>query len=142
MMDSGCLMERESSQTLSRRARGFFQVTFSDSSMRELNKLNLEDQLTLVDKISTLSPQQLAGGDESIGRFHREGKTYYRVRAGDFRCYFEVEGESLFAHYILHRNSLTDFIYRNRLPVTEETMAEQHGSFWRYLETLKKNEEK
>ena len=52
-------MESGDAQTLSRRARGFYQVTFSDHSMRELNKLPVEDQLALVDKISTLSPTQL-----------------------------------------------------------------------------------
>lgn len=131
-------MEQQTSQTLSRRARGLYQVTFSDHSMRELNKLSVEDQLALVDKISNLSPQQLAQPDDSIGRFTRGGKTYFRVRAGEFRCYFEVNGDSLYAHYILHSKSLTDFVYRNRLPVTEDTMIEQHSSFWKYLETLKK----
>ncbi|HKJ89807.1 MAG TPA: cytotoxic translational repressor of toxin-antitoxin stability system [Oceanipulchritudo sp.] len=133
-------MDPDNAQTLSRRARGLFQVTFSDHSMRELNKLPVENQLALVDKISNVTPAQLSSADESIGRFHRDGITYYRVRAGDFRCYFEIRGETLYAHFILHRNSLTDFIYRNRLPITEETMVEQHKSFWKYLETLKKND--
>ena len=133
-------MHADSAQTLSRRARGFYQVTFSDHSMRELNKLPVEDQLALVDKISNVTPAQLAKHDEAIGKFHRDGVTYYRVRAGDFRCYFEIRGDTLYAHYILSRNSLTDFIYRNKLPVTEDTMVEQHQSFWKYLETLKKND--
>ena len=133
-------MDPENAQTLSRRARGLYQVTFSDHSMRELNKLPVESQLALVDKISNVTPEQLEDLDEGIGRFHRDGITYYRVRAGDFRCYFEVNGDTLYAHYILGKNSLTDFIYRNKLPVTAETMIEQHQSFWKYLETLKKND--
>ena len=132
-------MDPENAQTLSRRARGLYQVTFSDHSMRELNKLPVEAQLDMVDKISNVSQAQLAKPDESFGRFQRGGTTYYRVRAGDFRCYFEIKGDTLYAHYILHKNSLTDFIYRNKLPATEETMVEQSQSFWKYLETLKKN---
>ncbi len=127
-------------QPLGRRARSLYQVTFSDQSMAMLNKLPVEEQLRLVDRISNLSPEQLENPDDTIGRFNRNGKTYYRVRAGDFRCYFEVTGNTLFSHYILHRNGLTDFIYRNKLPITEETMAEQHNSFWKYLESLKKAE--
>lgn len=134
-------MESEDAQTLARRARGLYQVTFSDHSMRELNKLPVEDQLALVDRISNLTPRQLAEPDDSIGRFHREGTTYYRVRAGNFRCYFEIRGDTLYAHYILHKKTLTDFIYRNRLPATQETMAEQNSSFWKYLETLKRGED-
>lgn len=133
---------KPSAQTLARRAQNFYQVTFSDQSMAELNKLGMDQQLALVNRISSLSPDQLADPDDSIGRFSREGKTYYRVRAGEYRCYFEITGNTLFSHYILHRNSLTDFIYRNKLPVTEETMVEQNKSFWRYLETLKKPDKK
>ena len=133
-------MDSSNAQTLSRRARGLYQVTFSDHSMRELNKLPVEAQLVLVDKISNVTPSQLNEPSEAIGKFHRNGITYYRVRAGEFRCYFEVKGDTLYAHYILGKNSLTDFIYRNKLPVTEETMIEQHQSFWKYLETLKKND--
>lgn len=133
-------MDENTGQTLSRRSRGLYQVTFSDHSMRELNKLPMESQLALVDKISAVSRDQLEQPNEAIGRFHRDGLTYYRVRAGEYRCYFEVRGDTLFAHYILSKNSLTDFIYRNKLPVTEETMIEQHQSFWKYLESLKKND--
>lgn len=127
-----------SPQALARRAQNFYQLTFSDQSMAELNKLSIDDQLRLIDRISNLSADQLEEPDESIGRFHRDGKTYYRIRAGDFRCYFEIRGNTLYSHYILHKNGLTDFIYRNKLPVTEETMAEQTKSFWKYLESLKK----
>lgn len=130
--------KKDKAQVLNRRARGLYQVTFSDQSMQELNKLAMEDQLVLVNRISSLSSEQLADPDDTIGSFSRDGKTYYRVRAGEYRCYFEVTGDTLFAHYILSRNSLADFIYRNKLPVSEETIAEQHQSFWKYLESLKK----
>lgn len=132
-------MDSQNAQTLSRRARGLYQVTFSDHSMRELNRLPVEQQLVLVDKISNVTPKQLEKPDDSIGKFHRDGITYYRVRAGEYRCYFEIRGYILFAHYILKENSLTDFVYRNKLPITDVTMAEQHSSFWKYLESLKKN---
>ncbi len=126
-------------QTLGRRARNLFQVTFSDQSMKELNKLPVEDQLKLVNRISNLTSEQLNESSETLDKFHRDGgRTFYRVRVGEFRCYFEIQGDILYSHYILHKNTLTDFIYRNRLPVTEETMAEQHNSFWKYLESLKK----
>jgi len=131
-------MENNTEQTLSRRARNLFQVTFSDHSMRELNKLPVEDQLALVDKISNMSPEQINAPDDTVGKLSREGKHLYRVRAGEFRCYFEVKGDTLFAQYILHKNSLTDFVYRNKLPISEETMIEQHKSFWKYLESFNK----
>jgi hypothetical protein len=60
------------------------------------------------------------------------------MRAGEFRVYFEAIGETLYMHYILHQHSLADFVFRFKLPFTEETLIEQHQSFWKYLEGLKK----
>lgn len=118
-----------------------FQVNFSEQSMLELNQLDTRSQMILVEVVSTLKQEQLDNPNEELGRFHRNGKTYYRVRAGEFRIYFEQQGDALFAHYILHKNTLSDFIFRFKLPFTEEFMVEQHDSFWKYLESLRQKEE-
>jgi mRNA interferase RelE/StbE len=117
-----------------------FQVNFSEQSMHELNKLETRSQMLLVEVVSSLKQEQLDHPGEEIGRFHRNGKTLYRVRAGEFRIYFEQEGETLYAHYILHKNTLSDFVFRLKLPVTEEFLVEQHDSFWKYLESLRKRD--
>ena len=119
-----------------------FQVNFSTQSMNELNQLETRAQMTLVETFSNLTQEQLDNPSDDIGRFSRNGKTYYRVRAGEFRIYFEQDKEGLFAHYILHKNTLSDFVFRFKLPVTEEFMIEQHDSFWKYLESIRnKNDE-
>lgn len=109
--------------------------------MHELNKLDTRSQMLLVEVVSTLKQEQLDQPNEELGRFQRSGKIYYRVRAGEFRIYFEQEGDTLFAHYILHKNTLSDFIFRFKLPFTEEFMVEQHDSFWKYLESLRHKED-
>ena len=53
--------------------------------MNELNKLPVEDQLKIVDVVSNISPRMLEKPEEPIGYFHRDNRTYYRVRAGEFR---------------------------------------------------------
>jgi len=106
--------------------------------MHELNKLDKLTQLEVVEPISSLKPADLANPREPLGRFNRSGRVLYRLRASDFRFYFEVTGESLHTLYILHRNSLEDFLLRNKLPVSEEQLVEQHSKFWKYLETLTK----
>ncbi len=116
-----------------------FQVTFSDQSMDELNKLSIEVQMPIVEKFSSLTSLELRQGNEDLGRMDRGGKTYYRLRIGEFRVYFEwLDTETLFSHYILHQHSLADFVFRFKLPYREETLVEQHQSFWKYLESLKK----
>ena len=106
--------------------------------MRELNKLDKLTQLDAISPISGLRADELANPREPLGRFARGGQTLYRLRAGDFRFYFEVKGEVLHTHYILHKNSLEDFLLRNKLPVSENQLVEQHSKFWKYLETLTK----
>jgi mRNA interferase RelE/StbE len=115
-----------------------YQVTFSEQAMRELNKLDKLAQLDAIEPISTLKPSDLAHPREPLGHFKRGTKLLYRLRSGDFRFYFEVHGENLHVDYILHRNSLEDFLLRNKLPVSEQQLVEQHSKFWKYLESLTK----
>jgi len=115
-----------------------YQVTFSEQSMLELNKLNKLAQMEVIEPISRLTPDDLAKAREPLGRFTRAGKTFYRLRSGDFRFYFEVTGSNLHTHYILHKDSLEDFLFRTKLPVSEQQLFEQHSKFWRYLESLTK----
>jgi mRNA-degrading endonuclease RelE of RelBE toxin-antitoxin system len=115
-----------------------YQVTFSEQSMRELNKLDTLAQLEAIAPISNLKPDDLAHPREPLGKFQRAGKPLYRLRCGEFRFYFESRGDTLHTVYILHKNSLEDFLLRNKLPVSEAQLVEQHSKFWKYLETLTK----
>jgi mRNA interferase RelE/StbE len=114
------------------------QVTFSAQAMHELNRLDKLLQLDLVEPITSLKPADLAHPREPLGRFTRAGKEFYRLRAGDFRFYFDANGEKLHVNYILHKNSLEDFLLRNKLPVSEQQLVEQDSKFWKYLESLAK----
>lgn len=113
-----------------------FQVTFSDQSMRELNRLDKLAQLEAIEPISKVKPSDLAHPREPLGRFNRGGVDFYRLRAGDFRFYFTVDGDKLHTHYILHKASLEDALFRLKLPVSEKQLFEQDSKFWKYLESL------
>jgi mRNA-degrading endonuclease RelE of RelBE toxin-antitoxin system len=115
-----------------------FQVTFSDQAMLELNRLDKLAQLDVIEPIASLKPADLVSPREPLGHFHRAGKEFYRLRAGDFRFYFQVHGETVHVNYILHKNSLEDFLLRNKLPVSEQQLVEQNSKFWKYLESLTK----
>ena len=115
-----------------------FQVNFSTQAMQELNRLDKIEQLEAIMPISSLTASDLAAPREPLGRFNRAGHVFYRLRAGEFRFYFEVTGDMLLVTYILHKNSLEDFLLRNKLPVSEQQLVEQHSKFWKYLEGLTK----
>jgi len=115
-----------------------YQLTFSNQSMLELNKLPPEAQMILFEAVSALTPDMLEHpGRNGLKTFSREGVLLYRLRAGDYRIYFEVRDDALYSHYILQQHSVADFVLRTGLLATEETF-EQHPSFWDYLESLKK----
>jgi mRNA interferase RelE/StbE len=120
------------------RREPMYQVTFSEQAMRELNRLDKLAQLDAIEPISALKATDLANPREPLGQFRRGQRSLYRLRSGDFRFYFEVSGDNLHVLYILHRNSLEDFLLRNKLPVTEQQLVEQHSKFWKYLESLTK----
>lgn len=115
-----------------------YQVTFSDQSMHELNKLDTLSQMELLESITELTPNDLHDLDDRLGRFSRNGKTFYRLRAGEFRIYFEVKDDILSSQVILDKNSMADFVFRTKLPFKEEQAIEQHQTFWKYLESLMK----
>ncbi|MDR2512936.1 MAG: cytotoxic translational repressor of toxin-antitoxin stability system [Puniceicoccales bacterium] len=114
-----------------------YQINFSDQSMAEINKLSTLEQLPLVESISAITPERL-NTDRNIGMITRDDKIFYRLRFEDFRIYFEIKESTLFCNYVLHKHSLADFVFRMKLPLTEEQKIEQEQSFWKYLESLKK----
>ncbi|MDR0535130.1 MAG: cytotoxic translational repressor of toxin-antitoxin stability system [Puniceicoccales bacterium] len=106
--------------------------------MSELNKLDALEQMPLVDALSAVEPQHPSA---ELGAFNRDGKTYYRLRVGDYRLYFEVleEAKNIYCHHILHKHSVVDFAFRMGLPYKEEVEVEQHQTFWKYIaSTLRK----
>ena len=115
-----------------------FQVTFSDQSLEILNSLSQDRQLEIMDRLSSLSNSILTGKEDLIGKFNRGKKVFYRLRLDDLRVYFEKVDISLHCHFILPKNSLNDFLFRCKLPASEDAVLEDHQSFWEYLESLAK----
>ncbi|MDR0445304.1 MAG: hypothetical protein LBG98_03430 [Puniceicoccales bacterium] len=115
------------------------QTTFSEQSLHEFRKLTPEEQLRLMENIARILEEDIQSQSEDFTCFQRDGLLLYRYRTDRWRVYFErKEDGSLFCHYILPERSLSDFVYRFKLPVSETLMLEQHSSFWKYLEGLKK----
>ncbi|MBR4597470.1 MAG: type II toxin-antitoxin system RelE/ParE family toxin [Opitutales bacterium] len=117
-----------------------YQVTFSDQAMGEINKLDKMKQIELIERLGAITPEELQAGKGDLGSFHRFGKNFYRLRVGDYRIYFEITApeQAILAHYVLHKHTLADFVFRFKLPFSEETMVEQEDNFWKYLDSLKK----
>jgi mRNA-degrading endonuclease RelE of RelBE toxin-antitoxin system len=114
-------------------------IHFSPQSMEVLNKMDRLEQMKVIERFSHLSRSELDTSTTDLGKFSRDGKVLYRLRSGDHRIYFEHNDKekSFFAHYIVHQHTLTDFVLRFKLPVSESFLLEEHPSFWQYLESFK-----
>lgn len=116
-----------------------YQLNFSEQSLAEINKLDVSAQLHMIDCLSTLSDQAFKDHSADLPKIQRDGASFFRIKIDNFRVYLESrEDGHLFCHYILPQHTLSDFVFRSKLPISEEQMIEQHSSFWKYVDSLKK----
>ncbi|MDE6431830.1 MAG: hypothetical protein K2L13_00325 [Opitutales bacterium] len=115
------------------------QIVFSDQSMVEIRKLNSIELLALIDQLSALANEMFKGAPKDLPKIRRGRTAFYRVKIGTLRVYLALKDKSvLYCHYIIPQHTLTDFIFRSNLPISDEQMIEQHSSFWKYVDSLKK----
>src|SRR5437016_13805143 len=112
-----------------------FQIVFNELSAAEMSRLPQELQLELLAEFQVL-PEDLDNLDsEKFGLIEREGKKLYRYRAKDYRIYFERSPEGLTIHRVLHKNTIRDFLFRTKLPMSEPEDAQlgQAKGFWKLI---------
>ena len=112
-----------------------FQIIFNELSAAEMSSLPKELQLELLAEFQIM-PEDLKHLDsERFGKIEREGKQLFRYRARDYRIYFEKAPEGVIIHRVLHKNTIRDFLFRTKLPVTaEDDQLGKAGGFWKLIE--------
>lgn len=91
-------------------------------------------QLELIDGFQVL-PQDFEKADEKFGQLTRAGKRIFRYRVKDYRIYFEKQDGLVQVLCILNKNSLKDFFFRSKLPISEDQLLQENPKFWQLLET-------
>jgi mRNA-degrading endonuclease RelE of RelBE toxin-antitoxin system len=115
-----------------------FQIIFNPTSTAELSKMPRELQLYILGEFRGL-PQEVLNSDlERFGKLERNGKSLHRFRLGDYRVYFQRHELGIVVHRILNRNSLKDFLFRSRLPLSEDAALQENPKFWDLIETTGK----
>ncbi|MEO8825426.1 MAG: hypothetical protein ABI443_06270 [Chthoniobacterales bacterium] len=71
---------------------------------------------------------------EKFGRVERDGRSLLRYRAKDHRIYFEKHPQGIIVHRVLHKNTIRDFLYRSKLPMTEDEQLAQTKDFWHMID--------
>src|SRR5947207_9534453 len=111
-----------------------FQIIFNELSAAEISALPKKLQLDLLAEFQIL-PEDLDHLDSKrFGVIEREGKKLYRYRAKDYRIYFEKREEGITVHRVLHKNTIRDFLFRTKLPMTEDDQLGQQKGFWQLIE--------
>ena len=115
-----------------------FQIVFNELSAAEISALPKPLQLDLLAEFRIL-PEDLDNLDaKRFGVIEREGKKLYRYRAKDYRIYFEKTDEGITVHRVLHKNTLRDFLFRSKLPTSEDAQLGKTREFWNLIDEGKR----
>jgi mRNA-degrading endonuclease RelE of RelBE toxin-antitoxin system len=114
------------------------QIIFSEVSAKELAAMPRNLQIELIDGFQLL-PQDFEKADDKFGQLTRGGRKIYRYRVKDYRIYFEKDGDIINVRCILNKNTLKDFFFRSKLPISEDQLLQENPKFWQLLETSSKN---
>ena len=110
------------------------QIVFNEISAAEMAALPKEMQLDLLDEFDVLPEDIERADDQKFGVVERDGKRLFRYRAKDYRIYFERAPEGLTIHRVLHKNTIRDFLFRAKLPMTEDDQLGRDKGFWKLIE--------
>ena len=111
-----------------------FQIIFNELSAAEMSALPKKMQLALLEQFQIL-PEDLDHLDaKHFGVIEREGKKLYRYRAKDYRIYFAKTDEGIKVHRVLNKNTFRDFLFRSKLPVSEDQQLGKTREFWKLIE--------
>src|SRR6202035_3520764 len=111
-----------------------FQIIFNELSAAEMSALPKKMQLDLLAAFQIL-PEDLGRLDSKhFGVIERGGKKLYRYRAQDYRIYFEQTPEGVTIRRVLHKNTFRDFLFRSKLPVSEDQELGKAREFWNLFE--------
>lgn len=92
---------------------GRFNVIFSVSAQREIEKLEIEDALRLAKDIKNyLEQSPLPFGKTRIKRQTGFDPPLYRLRSGDFRAYYRVVSKDVVILAITHKKDSEKYLRR------------------------------
>lgn len=109
------------------------QIVFNEISAAEVSRIPTLEQLELLSEFNVTDESLKEGADLRYGVVEREGEKIYRFRAADYRIYFQMEGDKVIVHRVLHKNSLSDFLYRSNLSNEDQELGKSKH-FWELIE--------
>ncbi len=110
------------------------QIIFTKTSAAEMAALSKPLQLQIAGALGLL-PDDLAAADPTtVGWLERNGRRLCRLRAQDYRLYFEKTDQGLLVHRVLSKNTIKDFFFRSKFPLAEDEALEKLPDFWKLID--------
>ena len=114
------------------------QIVFNEISAAEISRLETLEQLELLDAFKVTEADLVdiddVQSERSFGKMIRDGKTLYRFRTDDYRIYFEVAKNSVIVHRVLNKNTFSDFLFRSKMPVSEDEQLAESKHSWTLID--------
>lgn len=113
------------------------QIVFNEISAAEISRMDTLEQLELLDafKVTESDLTDMDNGSQKdFGTIIRNGKTLYRFRTDDYRIYFEVANDAVVVHRVLNKNTFSDFLFRSKMPVSEDEELAKSKHFWKLID--------
>ncbi|MBK1834657.1 type II toxin-antitoxin system RelE family toxin [Roseibacillus ishigakijimensis] len=109
------------------------QIVFNEISAAEISQLDTLAQLQIFDEFQVTHDDLEHLDGEKFGKLTRDGKTLYRFRSDDWRFYFEVAEDKVIVHRVLHKGTLSDFLYRSKISSEDDALADSKH-FWKLID--------
>ena len=90
-------------------------------------------QLDLLAEFQILPDDLNSLVDANFSSIKRDGRTLYRFRCSDHSIYFERHPDGILIHRVLHKNTIRDFLFRSKLPMTDDDQSEDTDQFWKMI---------
>jgi mRNA-degrading endonuclease RelE of RelBE toxin-antitoxin system len=111
-----------------------FQIVFNEISAAEISALGTLEQLELLEEFHVTEQDLNGSGSDRFGKIERDGHVMYRFRAKEYRFYFEVKDGSIIVHRVLHKGTLSDFLFRSNMPLSEDEALSNSKHFWKLID--------
>lgn len=92
------------------------------------------EQLELLEEFHVTEQDLNGGGSDRFGKIERDGHVMYRFRAKEYRFYFEVKDGAIIVHRVLHKGTLSDFLFRSKMPLAEDEALAGSKHFWKLID--------
>ncbi|MDR1304130.1 MAG: hypothetical protein LBK76_02790 [Verrucomicrobiales bacterium] len=115
-----------------------FQIIFTPVSSAEMSALPKALQLEILSEFQVLTPDFVQDNPEKFGLVRDGQRVLYRYRTREYRIYFVKTDQGLAIQRVLHKNSLKDFLFRSKLPVSEDEELQGNPAFWALIDSAKK----